>query len=139
MEEINSVSSRKLTPAENMMRLEKAVFASDARMKIRLDQLGRARFILGAGFAAPFCAYIIYNSFAPTGVMQNHRASAGAYMYFAQNFMGPKRSFQQVYRPEFYQKEQSLSLYHYTKKIERLRKEDPEKVVEGVHHPTMWH
>ena len=83
MEEINSVSSRKLTPAENMMKLEKAVFASDARMKIRLDQLGRARFILGAGFAAPFCAYIIYHSFAPTGVMQNHRASAGAYMYFA--------------------------------------------------------
>ena len=69
MEEINSVSSRKVAPTENMMKLEKAIFASDARLKIRLDQLARTRLILGLAFAVPFSTYIIYNTFAPTGVM----------------------------------------------------------------------
>ena len=116
MEEINSVSSRKLTPAENMMKLEKAIFASDARMRMRLDQTSRARVILGTGFLVPFSMYLLYHTFAPTGVMQNHRASAGAYMYYAQNFLGPKKSFQQIYRPGKSKFDKSLVLKNYTKR-----------------------
>ena len=137
MEQLNSTSSRSLTPAESMQRLEKAVFASDARIKIRLDQTARSRQVLGLLFALPFSCYFIYNTMSPFGVMQNHRASSGAYMYWAQNFLGPSQTFQQIYRPEFYTKEHSMSLYAYSKKIQQLRNEDA--LEEGVHHPTSWH
>ena len=69
--------------AENMKRLEKAIFASDARLRIRLDQTGRAKMIMGFGFALPFSVYIIYHLMAPHGVMQNFRSSNGAYMNWA--------------------------------------------------------
>ena len=108
-------------------------------MKIRLDSSAKSRLVMGVAFAVPFATYMLYGFLAPSGVMQNHRASSGAYMYYAQNFLGPNRSFQQIYRPEFYQKEQSLSLYAYQKKIEALKKADSEEVVPDVHHPTMWH
>ena len=60
-------------------------------------------------------------------------------MYWAQNFMGPLKTPQQIYRPEFYMKERSLSLHAYSKKIESLRKNESGDLVEDVHHPTMWH
>ena len=91
-------------------------------MKIRLDSSAKSRLVLGVAFAVPFATYMLYGFLAPGGVMQNHRASSGAYMYYAQNFLGPSRSFQQIYRPEFYQKEQAMSLYAYSKKIENLKK-----------------
>ena len=94
---------------------------------------------MGIAFAAPFSAYLIYHWLAPSGVMQNHRASNGAYMWYAQNFLGPAKPYQQIFRPEFYQKEQSLSLYAYQKKIEALKKSESEELVQDVHHPTMWH
>ena len=137
MEQLNSTTSRSIAPAENMQRLEKAIYASDARLKIRLDQITRSRQILGFLFAAPFSAYFLYHLFAPQGVMQNHRASAGAYLYWAQNFLGPSKTFQQIYRPEFYAKEQNLSLYAYTNKIAQKRVDGSAE--EGVHHPTAWH
>ena len=137
MEQLNSTTSRQLSPAENMQRLEKAIFAADARLKIRMDQSARSRIILGCLFAAPFSMYMIYHMFAPQGVMQNHRASAGAYLYWAQNFLGPSKTFQQIYRPEFYLKEQNLSLYAYTNKIAQKRADGT--VEEGVFHPTAWH
>ena len=74
---------------------------------------------------------------APEGTMQNFRASNGAYMYWAQNFLGPNKTYQQVYRPEFYNKEQNLSLYAYSRKITALRASGG--LEEGVHHPSVWH
>ena len=108
-------------------------------MKFRVDLNNKARLILGAGFALPFGAYLIYHFFAPSGVMQNHRASAGAYLYWTQSFLNAPMTPMQIYRPEFYLKEQSHSLYHYSKKIENLRKAGSEELVEGVHHPDAWH
>ena len=97
---------------------------ADCRLKIRLDSSGKSRLVLGVAFAVPFATYMLHGFLAPNGAMQNHRASQGAYMYYAQNFLGPNRSFQQIYRPEFYQKEQALSLYAYSKKIENLKAKD---------------
>ena len=105
MEEINSVSSRRVPAMTNMQNLEKAIYLSDARMKFRVDLNNKARLILGVGFAAPFSAYLLYHYFAPGGVMQNHRASAGAYMYWTQSFLNAPQTPMQVYRPEFYLKE----------------------------------
>ena len=42
-----------------------------------------AQITLAFGFAIPFCSYMIYNFFAPGGVMQNYKASSGAYMNYA--------------------------------------------------------
>ena len=94
MEQLNSTTSRTISATKNMQSLEKAIYASDARLKIRLDQNARGRIAMGLFFIAPFSAYLIYQTFAPSGVMQNHRASAGAYMYWAQNFLGPAKSYQ---------------------------------------------
>ena len=104
-----------------------------------MEATSRARLILGIAFAVPFSTYIIYNMLAPGGVMHNHRASAGAYMWFAQNFMGPLKTYQQIYRPEFALKEAHISLHKYSKKIENLKKEGSEEVVQDVHHPKAWH
>ena len=99
----------------------------------------KTNLILGIAFTLPFSVYMWYHMVAPSGVMNNFRASNGAYMYFVQNFLGPAKSYQQVYRPEFYQKEQSLSLYAYQKKIENLKKAESDKIVPEVHYPTTWH
>ena len=82
MEQINSVSSRKMTPTDSMMKLERACFEADCRFKIRVDQQGKARFLLGMMFSVPFATYLLYNMMAPSGVMMNHRASQGAYMWY---------------------------------------------------------
>ena len=137
MEQLNSTTSRSLAAHENMSALEKAIFASDARFKIRFDQTARARTMLGFLFAVPFSCYFIYHTMAPSGVMQNHRASNGAYLYWAQNFLGPQQSMVQIYRPEFYNKEHSMSLYAYSTRIAALKKNG--EAVEGVHHASVWH
>ena len=111
--------------------------AADCRVKIRADTTAKSRLGLAVLFAIPYASYMMYHMFAPTGVMQNFRASNGAYMYFAQNFLGPAKSYQHIYRPEFYQKEQAMSLYAYTKKIEALKAKG--EATPDVHHPTMWH
>ena len=137
MEQLNSTTSRQVSATQNMQNLEKAIFASDARVKIRLDQIARARIGLGLLFAIPFGTYFIYHMYAPSGVMQNFRASNGAYIYWGQNFLGPAKTYQQVYRPEFANRNDNLSLYSYSKKIEKMRSQG--QLEEGVYHPTQWH
>ena len=80
MEELNSTTSRKLTPIESMQRLEKACYASDVRLKIRLDQCARSRMLLGGLMAGPIGIYLIYNTYAANGVMNNFKSTNGAYM-----------------------------------------------------------
>ena len=139
MEELNSTTSRRLTPIESMQRLEKACYASDARLKIRLDGHARAQLMLGVMMAVPIATYLLYNTYAPNGVYQNFKATNGAYMQQMQNFIGPFKSYQQIYRPEIAQKEKFLSLHAYSKKIEMLKKDESDVIVPGVHYPTSWH
>ena len=139
MDELNSTTSRKLSPIESMQRLEKACYASDARLKIRMDLLSKSRMGLVMLFGLPFGVYLTYNSYAPGGVWMNFRATNGVYMYYMQNFIGPQRSYQEQYRPELYRREQSSSLFQYSKKIEQLKKEESDQIVQGVHYPSMWH
>ena len=44
----------------------------------------------------------------------------------------------QIWRPEFYNKEMHTSLHIYTKKIQKLRSEQPE-TLQAVHYPSQWH
>ena len=69
MEELNATTSRRLTPIESMQKLEKACYASDARLKIRADALGRSRILLSGLMAVPVGVYLIYNTYAPNGVL----------------------------------------------------------------------
>ena len=69
MEQINSLSSRKLSPIESMQKLEKACYASDVRLNIRNELNARARVLLGLTFSTPLIVYVIYNLCAPSGVM----------------------------------------------------------------------
>ena len=63
-----------------MQRLEKAIFAADARVKIRWDHGNKSRILMGVAFAAPFLTYWIHGTCAPSGYLNNYRASAGMYM-----------------------------------------------------------
>ena len=69
MDELNSTTSRKLSPIESMQRLEKACYASDVRLKIRADQASRARFLLGGLAAFPIGVYLLYHTYSPHGVL----------------------------------------------------------------------
>ena len=82
MEELNSTTNRKLTPAQNMIKLEKACYASDARLRIRLDHQARSRLALGLLLVIPYGTYMLYNTYSPHGVWMNFRATNGAYMYW---------------------------------------------------------
>ncbi len=137
MDQLNSSTSRQVSAAQNMQNLEKAIFTADARLKIRLDLNSRARSILGLAVVLPFGTYLVYNTLAPSGVMQNFRASNNAYGNWMQNFMGPSKSMQETYRPEYFNKESSISLHAYSKRIQKLRAQGA--VEEGVFHPTQWH
>ena len=137
MDALNSTESRKLSPVENMQRLEKAVVIADQRIRMRREVAARASITLGLLVAVPLSTYLLYHWFAPGGVMQNYKASSGAYMFWAQNFMYRPKSQTAIYRPEINLKEQSGSLHKYTQRVaaKRVAGELPE----GVHHPSMWH
>ena len=89
MDALNSTESRKLTPAQSMKNLEKAVMVADQRLRMKRDTNARAQVFMTIGLAIPLGAYLIYHWFAPSGVMQNYKASTGAYGYYAQSFMYP--------------------------------------------------
>ena len=81
---------------------------------------------------------MIYHFFAPSGVMQNYKASSGAYMNFAMVWLMRQRSMTATYRPEIDNVRQMGPLHNYTKKIESQRA-NGEALPEGLHHPTSWH
>ena len=83
MDALNSLEARKLTPAQNMARLEQAVAEADQRIRIRRNVSGRVSIALGFIVAVPLSTYMLFNLFAPHGVMQNYKTSAGAYMYWS--------------------------------------------------------
>lgn len=97
-----------------MERLEKAIAIADQRIRIRREVTARASLTLGGLVALPLATYMLYHSFAAHGVMQNYKASSGAYMYWAQNFLYRAKSTTAIYRPEFAWKESSGSLHRYT-------------------------
>ena len=82
MESLNSAESRKMNPTESLARLERACMNADARLRIRKDVAGRASVTMGFIVALPLATYMLFNCFAPGGVMQNYKATAGAYAYF---------------------------------------------------------
>ena len=102
---------------------------------MRRDVTARSALFLGMTFAVPMSMYMVYHCLAAHGVMQNYKASSGAYMYWPQNFMYRPKWMQEVYRPEFFHKEMASSLHMYTKRIEKKRSAG-ELSQEGVHHPT---
>ena len=120
MDALNSVDSRKLNAVESMQRLEKAILLADQRSRIRRDATSRVQLILALSVLAPFGVYFLYNMVAPNGVMQNHKASSGNYLYWAQNFMYTFKPQTQIWRPEFYNRETQTSLHMYSKKIQKL-------------------
>jgi hypothetical protein len=114
MEEINMMESRKLSPQENMKRLEKAINIADQRIRMHRAVNANVSLTLGTLVGIPLASYMIYHFFAPNGVMQNNKATSGVYMYWAQNFLYKGKTNQEIYRPEFYFKETSSSLHRYT-------------------------
>ena len=134
MEALNNVESRKLSPQENMQRLERAILHSDQRIRIRRDVTARAAVALGFFVAVPLSTYLIYHIFAPYGVMHNHKSGSGTYMHGIQNVMYRLHSQTSVWRPEIDIKEQSSSLFEYSKRIEARRAAGEE--VEG--RQTNW-
>ena len=136
MDALNSTSSRAVTPQQNMRNLEKAILVGDQRIRMRRTASGNAQLSLALLFVIPFSSYMIFNFFAAGGVMQNYKASSGAYMAYAMTFMMKPRSITSTFRPELEFSSQSGALHNYTKKIEAQRKAGT--LPEGVHHPTSW-
>ena len=136
MDSINSSDARKVHPSENMQRLEKAITVADQRLRMRRSVNARVSISLQAAIAAPVTLYLMYHFLAPSGVMQNFKATNGAYMFWLQNFLYPIKSATETFRPEMYFKEMSGSLVVYTKKIEQKRAAG--EATEGVHHPKNW-
>ena len=87
-------------------------------------------------FALPLGSYMIYNFFAANGVMQNAKASSGAYAYFAYSWLQKPKSMTTIYRPELENARQQGALFAYTKKIEGKRAEG--SLPEATHHPSSW-
>jgi hypothetical protein len=59
----------------------------------------------------PLGVYMIFNLFAPAGVMQNNKASAGAYAHYVNSFMYKQKTPIVIYRPEIAYKEYHSSLF----------------------------
>eukprot|EP00347_Sterkiella_histriomuscorum_P002983 403366050 len=138
MDALNNVESRKITAIENMQKLELAITHADQRSRIRRDIATRSSIYVAAILLFPVGAYVVYQLAAPYGALHNVKSTNGVYMYTPQNFMQRFRSVQQIYRPEFYFKDQYTSLNMYARRINKLRKEDAQ-AVSGAHYPTTWH
>ena len=137
MDALNSTASRKLTPGQSMRNLEKAIVMADQRIQMRKTANARVSLMMSAGAIIPLTTYLIYNFFAPRGVMQNYKASTGAYGYWAMNFLNSPKSMTAMFRPEIDFKEQGSSLAIYSKRIEEKRARG--ELQEGVHYPSSWH
>ena len=105
------MEARALSPQESMSRLEREVMAADQRIRMRRNVTVRASLTLGVAFAVPCSMYMVYHLFAPAGVMQNYKASSGAYLYWLQNFLYRPKTFQEMFRPEVWQMERASSLH----------------------------
>ena len=123
--------------AQNMRNLEKAMAIADQRIRMRRNATVTGGASMAILFGMPLCIYMTYHTFAPAGVMQNYKASSGAYGHFLQTFMYPQKSITNQFRPEIDLKEQGASLSLYTKRIEAKRANG--ELPEGVHHPQTWH
>ena len=119
-----------------MRNLEKAITAGDQRLRMRRTACGNAQLSLTFLFGIPFASYMIYNFFGAGGVMQNYKASSGAYMSYSMTFLQKPKTMTATFRPEIDLSHQSLALHTYTRKIEAQRKAGT--LPEGVHHPTSW-
>mmetsp|Transcript_30509 Transcript_30509/g.22626 ORF Transcript_30509/g.22626 Transcript_30509/m.22626 type:complete len:140 (+) Transcript_30509:11-430(+) len=139
MDSINSLESRKQSPIQSMQRLEKEIFTSDIRFRIRGEIFLRAKVILALAICCPLSAYMCYQWFHPNGMMNQPNTAAGIYGYSVVSFLNTPRMITQIWRPELYYKEQYRSLSNYERKVEKMRREAPEKLTEGVHYPTAWH
>ena len=140
MDALNQVDSRtQYTAVANMNRLERAILLADQRSRIRRDVTTRGQLTLAFLFMTPVTLYFIYHLFAPNGVMHNHKASAGNYMYWAQNFLYTFKPQTQIWRPEFYNRETQTSLHMYSRKIANLKKQEDASLTAGVHYPNIWH
>ena len=137
MDALNSVSSRQLTPSESMAKLERAMAMADQRIAIRKNVVGRSQVTLMLIGGFPLSCYLLYNWFAPGGVMMNMKASSGAYMYWPQNFMYRAKSTRTIYRPEFDNKEVYSPLSHYSRRVAAQR--EAGTLPENVFNPTSWH
>ena len=120
-----------------MRNLEKAILVGDQRIRMRRTAVANSQIALVVLFAVPFGSYMVYNFFAAGGVMQNYKASSGAYMNYAMTFMLKPKSITATFRPELDVTNQHAALSVYTQKIEAARREGKE-LPEGVHHPTSW-
>ena len=105
MEYINSTTSRKLAARDNMRALEKAINEQDVRIALRKTVQARASIFLGVIVVLPFSCYFLFNIAAPHGVMQNYKASSGAYLHYMQTFLYRQKSLTETYRPEIALKE----------------------------------
>ena len=121
-----------------MRALEKAIIEADQRVVMRRAGTGYAQAALALGFGIPFATYMLYNFFAPGGVMQNYKASSGAYMNFTMVWLLKPRTMTATYRPEIDNARQMAPLQMYTKKIESKRA-NGDALPEGLHQPTSWH
>ena len=111
MDSLNSTTSRSATPAQNMRALEKAINMADQRIKMRRATNANVRLTLSTMLALPLSTYLIYNFFAASGVMQNHKASSGAYGYFASTWLLKPRNATTIYRPEIERANQQGALF----------------------------
>ena len=111
MEALNSVEARSATPQQRMQMLEKEIAAADQRIRMRRNVTSRVSLSLGVLAAVPLSMYMVYHLFAPSGVMQNYKASSGAYLYWLQNFMYRPKTFTEMFRPEIWQYERASSLH----------------------------
>ena len=69
MDALNSVESRKMSPSQSMSNLEKAIAIADQRVRMRRDIAAKSSLFLGFLVAFPLSVYMLYNFFAPHGVM----------------------------------------------------------------------
>ena len=69
MDQLNSMESRKVSPVENMQRLEKAMAIADQRIRIRRNVTSQASLLLGFMVALPISFYMIHHTFGANGVM----------------------------------------------------------------------
>jgi hypothetical protein len=120
-----------------MAKLERAVAHADQRIVIRKNVIGRAQVSLMLLGGFPLSAYLLYNWFAPGGVMQNMKASSGAYMYWPQNFMYRPKTQREMYRPEYDNKEMYTPLSAYSRRVAAQR--EAGTLPENVFNPTSWH
>ena len=116
MEELNSLSAKKLSPIDRMKKLQKAILLADNKVMIKSKRISLSSKLIQGVIFIPSFLYVVYHLVHPKGWAVSFQTENHMTMYAIQLVLKNDMSLMKFMRPEIYYKlhDNSLKSVEYT-------------------------